>query len=63
MLFVSLAYAHPSAVSHDHPADPAALWIIGFWLVAALIYVAASQRSFRTQRVPAPARLPDRGPA
>lgn len=62
MLLISVAYAHPSAVTHDHAADPAALWIIGFWLVAALVYVAASQRWFLSARIPAPARHPDRTP-
>lgn len=60
MLLISLAHAHPSAVPHDHVADPAALWIIGFWIVAAIVYVAVFHRSFG---LPGRARHPDRGPA
>jgi hypothetical protein len=36
LLFSAAAHAHPSAVPHVHPSDPAAFWIVAAWAVAAI---------------------------
>lgn len=45
MLFISTAFAHPSALPHLHGADPAAAAILVFWaLVTAVFFVLAFRR-------------------
>jgi len=36
LLLSAVAHAHPSAIPHVHPSDPAAFWIVAAWMVGAI---------------------------
>jgi len=45
LLLTAVAHAHPSALPHVHPSDPAAYWIVAAWAVAALGWAGWALRS------------------
>jgi hypothetical protein len=49
LLVAGVAHAHPSAIPHVHPSDPA-IWLLAAWTVAALAWAGWALRS------PAPAQ-------
>lgn len=50
LLLVAVAAAHPGLLPHFHSADPVAVAVVGFWLVAGAAFVAGSWRAFATAK-------------
>ena len=45
LLLIAAAHAHPSAVPHVHPSDPAAFWIVAAWALAAVVWAGFAFRA------------------
>ena len=44
LLLVPGALAHPGTLPHVHPADPAALGVLAFWVLAGVVFAAWALR-------------------